>query len=51
MGKWMKSVLVFMVVAFAIYYLYTQPVAATASVKAVFGVFDSVGRFFSSLAQ
>lgn len=51
MGKWIKSVLSFMIVAFAIYYLYTQPEAAAASVKAVFGIFDSLGRFFSSLAQ
>lgn len=51
MGKWIKSVLIFLVVAFAIYYLYTQPEAAAAFVKTIFGIFDSLGRFFSTLAR
>lgn len=50
MGKWIKSVLVFLLVAFAVYYLYTRPEAAAGFVKTVFGIFDSLGRFFSSLA-
>ncbi len=51
MGKWIRTILIFLVVAFAIYYLYTQPEAAATFVKTIFGIFDSLGRFFSSLAQ
>lgn len=51
MGKWIKTFLTFLVIAFCIYYLYTQPEAAAAFVKSVFGIFDSLGRFFSSLAR
>lgn len=50
MSKWIRSVLTFLVVAFAIYYLYTRPEAAAGFVKTVFGIFDSLGRFFASLA-
>lgn len=51
MGKWIKTIVTFIIVAFAIFYLYTQPEAAAGFVKMVFGIFDSLGRFFSSLAQ
>lgn len=50
MGKWIKTVLLFLVIAFAIYFLYTRPEQAAAAVKAVFGIFDALGRFFATLA-
>lgn len=51
MGKWMKTILTFLLVAFALYYLYTRPEAAADFVKGVFGIFDSLGRFFNSLVR
>lgn len=51
MGKWFKTILLSLLVMFAIYYLYTSPEAAADFVKGVFGIFDSLGRFFSSLVR
>ncbi len=51
MNKWIKSIVLFLLVSFAIYYLYTRPEAAAEFVKTVFGLFDSLGRFFASLAR
>ncbi len=51
MGKVLKTALIVLVLAFAIYYLYTRPEAAADAVKAVLGMFDSLGRFFASLAR
>jgi len=50
MGKWVKTVFWTLLVAFAIFYLYTRPEAAAEFVKGIFGIFDSLGRFFRSLA-
>ncbi|MFP5415389.1 MAG: hypothetical protein ACLGHZ_00665 [Actinomycetes bacterium] len=47
----MKTILTFLLVAFALYYLYTRPEAAADFVKGVFGIFDSLGRFFNSLVR
>jgi prolipoprotein diacylglyceryltransferase len=51
MGKWFKTVVWTLVLAFAIYYLYTRPEAAADFVKSIFGIFDSIGRFFNSLVN
>lgn len=51
MGNWVKTILVALVIMFAIFYLYTRPESAAAFVKGIFGIFDSIGRFFESLAN
>ena len=51
MVKWMKTVLLALLVLFALYYLYTRPEAAADFVKGVFGIFDAIGRFFDSLVS
>ncbi len=50
MSKLLKNVIAALIVAFLIFYLYTRPEAAADVVKTVFGIFDSIGRFFSRLA-
>lgn len=50
MGGWIKKAAVVLVVAFAVFYLFTRPEDAAAAVRTFFGAFASVGRFFSSLA-
>ena len=51
MGKWTRSIVWALVIMFVIYYLYTRPEAAADFVKTIFGIFDSIGRFFSSLVS
>jgi hypothetical protein len=51
MNKWIKTGVTILVVAFAVYYLYTRPEAAAEFVKGAFGIFDSLGRFFATLAK
>lgn len=51
MNKFLKTALLVLIVAFAVFYLYTRPEGAAEFVKMVFGIFDSVGRFFESLAS
>ena len=51
MKKWTWRIVGFLVVAFAIFYIYTRPEAAADFVKAVFGIFDALGVFFNSLAS
>ncbi|MBB1500746.1 hypothetical protein H5397_04745 [Propioniciclava sp. MC1683] len=51
MGKWIRTILLALLVMFAIFYLYTRPEAAAEFVKFIFGIFDSIGRFFDSLAR
>ncbi len=51
MNKWIKTGVLALVVAFAIFYLYTRPEAAAHVVKAALGIVDSIGRFFGTLAQ
>ncbi|HSN42704.1 MAG TPA: hypothetical protein VLR88_01450 [Propionibacteriaceae bacterium] len=51
MIKSLKTVVWTLIVAFALFYLYTRPEAAAEFVKGLFGFVDSVGRFFTSLAQ
>lgn len=51
MGKWTRTIVWALIVMFAIFYLYTRPEAAADFVKSIFGIFDSIGRFFASLAS
>ncbi len=51
MGKWIKTILLALILMFAIFYLYTRPEAAAEFVRFIFGIFDSIGRFFDSLAR
>lgn len=51
MSKLVKTVVVTLVVAFLIYYLYTRPEEAAAFVRGIFRIFDSVGRFFDGLVR
>lgn len=51
MKDWIKKVLLVLVVAFALFYLFTRPEDAAHAVKTFFGAFRSIGRFFSSLAN
>jgi hypothetical protein len=52
---WTKRILLFLVVAFFVFYLVVHPVSAAGAVKTVFNgvetVFNGVVRFFSSLAR
>ncbi|HET9780038.1 MAG TPA: hypothetical protein VFP81_12220 [Propionibacteriaceae bacterium] len=52
--KWVKRIIVFLVVGFALFYLISQPQAAADAVRAIFGalarVFRSIIIFFQSLA-
>ena len=51
---WVKRIIVFLVVAFALFYLIAQPQQAAEAVRAIFGalgrVFRSLITFFQSLA-
>lgn len=49
MGKLFKTIVWALVAMFVIFYLYTRPEAAAGFVKAVFGIFDSIERFFRTL--
>ena len=51
MEKWIRIILIALLVMFAVYYLYTRPEAAADFVKMVLGIFDSLGRFFEHLAK
>ena len=52
--KWVKRILLVLLVGFCLYYLVKQPEGAAAAVRQVFmavvGVFTAIARFFSSLA-
>ncbi len=51
MNKWIKTILIVLVVGFCLFYLFTRPEAAAEAVKSFFGLFDSLGRFFTELAK
>lgn len=51
MSKWIRTILTTLLAMFIIYYLYTRPEAAAEFVKTVFGIFDSIGRFFEQLVR
>lgn len=50
MKQWIWRAVGALLIAFAIYYLYTRPEAAAEFVKSVFGIFDSLERFFATLS-
>jgi hypothetical protein len=54
MGPWTKRVIAFLLVAFFLFYLISQPEGAASAVQTVFNAlavaFRSIVRFFSSLA-
>lgn len=51
MSKWIKTILVVLVVGFCLFYLFTRPEAAASAVRNFFGAFDAIGRFFVALSQ
>lgn len=51
MGAWVKKFLYALVIAFALYYLFTNPEGAAHAVKTFFNAFKNLGRFFQSLAH
>lgn len=51
MSKWIKTILVVLIVGFCLFYLFTRPEAAAGAVKTFFGAFDAVGRFFVELSR
>lgn len=50
MGAWIKKFLLVLVVAFALFYLFTRPADAAEAVKTFFGAFKQIGTFFTELA-
>lgn len=48
---WVKKILIVLVAAFVVFYLFTRPEAAAEAVKTFFGAFESIARFFTSLAS
>ncbi|WP_185744154.1 hypothetical protein [Arachnia propionica] len=51
MVGWVKKVLVVLGVAFVVFYLFTRPEDAANAVRAFFGAFESIARFFTQLAS
>lgn len=50
MQSTIKKILVLLVVAFALFYLFTRPEDAAAAVRGFFSGFSAIGRFFQELA-
>lgn len=48
---WLKKVLIVLVAAFVIFYLFTRPEAAAEAVRTFFGAFEALGTFFTSLVD
>ncbi len=51
MTKWIKTVVLALLLAFAVFYLYTRPEAAADFVKMLFGIVDAIRRFFETLVR
>ncbi|WP_185711104.1 hypothetical protein [Arachnia propionica] len=51
MVGWIKKVLVVLGVSFVVFYLFTRPEDAANAVKAFFGGFEAIARFFNQLAD
>ena len=51
MPKIVKTAIIWIIIAFCLWFAFTHPEAAANNVKIIFKVFDSVGRFFSQLAK
>jgi len=50
MVAWIKKIVLMMVIAFALFYLFTRPEDAAQAVKTFFGAFGAFARFFTELA-
>lgn len=48
--SWVKKIVVILVVAFALFYLFTRPEEAAAAVRGFVGAFGSIATFFDELA-
>ncbi len=48
---WLKKVLIVLVAAFVIFYLFTRPEAAAEAVRTFFGAFEALGTFFTNLVD
>lgn len=51
MVSWIKRLLLVLVAAFVVFYLFTRPEDAAEAVKTFFGAFESVGTFFTTLVS
>ncbi|QGF24466.1 hypothetical protein [Raineyella fluvialis] len=49
--SWVRKALLVLVIAFAVFYLFTNPEGAAGAVRGFFGLFGSIGRFFTALAH
>ncbi|WP_179229068.1 hypothetical protein [Parenemella sanctibonifatiensis] len=49
MVSWVKRVLLVLVVAFALFFLFTRPEDAANAVRTFFGAFESLATFFNEL--
>ena len=48
---WVKKILIVLVAAFVVFYLFTRPEAAAEAVKTFFGAFEAIGTFFTALVE
>lgn len=48
---WVKKILVVLVAAFVVFYLFTRPEDAALAVKTFFGAFEAIGTFFTTLVE
>ena len=46
-----KKILIVLVAAFVLFYLFTRPEDAAEAVRTFFGAFQAIGRFFTSLVS
>ncbi|NNG18953.1 hypothetical protein HJ590_05075 [Naumannella sp. ID2617S] len=51
MSGWIKKVLWFLVIGFCLFYLVTRPEDAAHAVRGFVGAFESLFRFFGTLAK
>lgn len=51
MTAWIKRIVMFLVVAFALFYLVTRPVDAANAVRGFFSAFESLFTFLATLAS
>lgn len=51
MLHWLRKVILVLAVAFAVFYLFTNPEGAAAAVRGFFGLFGSIATFFTALAN
>lgn len=48
---WLKKILLALVAAFVLFYLFTRPEDAADAVRTFFGAFEAIGTFFTSLVE